>query len=173
MLLLRKCLSLENAGYIIYSSIIFMHKLRNIILISIFLFLDWWGFKRSQSREVIKSRTRRGQTWFRSTLLLTLRVSKYTQFSIKSVCRLKIQSRFVQIYFFYIFRRYFIDHHALTTHFSTKVHKRRLKDLELEPYTIEESERAAGKGNFILPKRRKIVTQSQNTPKEPEILVTE
>jgi bud site selection protein 20 len=39
------------------------------------------------------------------------------------------------------------------------VHKRRLKALELEPYSIEDSERAAGLGNFQLPKRRKIVTQ--------------
>jgi bud site selection protein 20 len=29
----------------------------------------------------------------------------------------------------------------------------------LEPYTIEESERAAGKGSYQLPKKRKIETQ--------------
>ncbi|GBP00536.1 Zinc finger protein 593 [Eumeta japonica] len=40
--------------------------------------------------------------------------------------------------------RYFIDEKALNEHFKTKVHKRRLKALELEPYTIEDSERAAG-----------------------------
>ncbi|OWR54912.1 zinc finger protein 593 homolog [Danaus plexippus] len=55
--------------------------------------------------------------------------------------------------------RYFIDEHALSEHFKTKVHKRRLKALELEPYSIEESERAAGHGNFKLPNKRKIVTQ--------------
>lgn len=49
-------------------------------------------------------------------------------------------------------------------HFKTKVHKRRLKALELEPYSVEESERAAGFGNFKLPSKRKIVTQnSENT----------
>ncbi|XP_047121080.1 zinc finger protein 593 homolog [Schistocerca piceifrons] len=56
--------------------------------------------------------------------------------------------------------RYFVDESALTDHFRTKVHKRRLKALELEPYTVEESERAAGKGQYQPPKRRKIETQS-------------
>ncbi|XP_053617794.1 zinc finger protein 593 homolog [Plodia interpunctella] len=60
--------------------------------------------------------------------------------------------------------RYFIDEHSLNEHFKTKVHKRRLKALELEPYSIEESERAAGHGNFKLPSKRKIV--SQNAGKE-------
>lgn len=59
--------------------------------------------------------------------------------------------------------RYFIDEQALSEHFKTKVHKRRLKALELEPYTIEESERAAGHGNFKLPNKRKIVTQENKT----------
>ncbi|XP_058793427.1 zinc finger protein 593 homolog [Phymastichus coffea] len=54
--------------------------------------------------------------------------------------------------------RYFVNERALQDHFTTKVHKRRLKALELEPYTIEESERAAGKGNFIFAKKRKIET---------------
>lgn len=56
-------------------------------------------------------------------------------------------------------RRYFVTDQALKEHFRTKVHKRRLKALELEPYTIEESERAAGKGSYQLPKKRKIETQ--------------
>ncbi|XP_023717196.1 zinc finger protein 593 homolog [Cryptotermes secundus] len=56
--------------------------------------------------------------------------------------------------------RYFISEQALKEHFRTKVHKRRLKALELEPYTIEESERAAGKGSYQLPKKRKIETQT-------------
>lgn len=56
--------------------------------------------------------------------------------------------------------RYFIDDQALNEHFKTKVHKRRLKALELEPYSIEESERAAGLGNFKLPSKRKIETQN-------------
>lgn len=63
--------------------------------------------------------------------------------------------------FFFCFhcRRYFIDDTALNDHFRTKVHKRRLKALELEPYSIEESERAAGHGSFIPAKKRKIETQ--------------
>lgn len=56
--------------------------------------------------------------------------------------------------------RYFIDDHSLQDHFKTKVHKRRLKALELEPYTVEESERAAGQGNYKLAAKRKIVTQN-------------
>lgn len=55
--------------------------------------------------------------------------------------------------------RYFINNQALEDHFKTKVHKRRLKALELEPYTIEESERAAGLGNWKTAEKRKIETQ--------------
>jgi len=55
--------------------------------------------------------------------------------------------------------RYFIDEHSMKEHFRTKVHKRRMKALELEPYSIEESERAAGQGSFIQAKKRKIETQ--------------
>jgi bud site selection protein 20 len=44
-------------------------------------------------------------------------------------------------------------------HFKTKKHKLRLKALQMDPYTVEESERAAGKGNFIQPKKRKMETQ--------------
>ncbi|XP_066999637.2 zinc finger protein 593 homolog isoform X2 [Anabrus simplex] len=58
--------------------------------------------------------------------------------------------------------RYFIDDQALKEHFRTKVHKRRLKALELEPYSIEESEKAAGKGSYNTPKKRKIETQPSN-----------
>lgn len=55
--------------------------------------------------------------------------------------------------------KYFIDNHSLEQHFRTKVHKRRLKALELEPYSIEESERAAGHGNFKAADKRIIETQ--------------
>lgn len=61
--------------------------------------------------------------------------------------------------------RYFIDDQALKEHFKTKVHKRRLKALEIEPYTIEESERAAGFGNFKQAEKRKIVTQNSDKTK--------
>lgn len=64
--------------------------------------------------------------------------------------------------------RYFINDHALQDHFKTKVHKRRLKALELEPYTIEESERAAGFGNFQFAQKRKIETQ----PSKEELVDT-
>ncbi|XP_037820217.1 zinc finger protein 593 homolog [Lucilia sericata] len=55
--------------------------------------------------------------------------------------------------------KYFIDDTAMQAHFRTKVHKRRLKALETEPYTIEESERAAGRGNYEKPKKRTMETQ--------------
>lgn len=55
--------------------------------------------------------------------------------------------------------RYFINKEALKGHFRTKVHKRRLKALEIEPYTIEESERAGGLGLYVKPKKRKMETQ--------------
>ncbi|XP_076748844.1 zinc finger protein 593 homolog [Xylocopa sonorina] len=59
--------------------------------------------------------------------------------------------------------RYFINDTALQDHFRTKVHKRRLKALELEPYTIEESERAASKGSYVAPQKRKIETISRDS----------
>ncbi|KAF7270531.1 hypothetical protein GWI33_016490 [Rhynchophorus ferrugineus] len=43
--------------------------------------------------------------------------------------------------------RYFVSNQALQEHFTTKLHKRRLKALEDEPYTIEDSQRAAGQGD--------------------------
>ncbi|KAM7350823.1 zinc finger protein 593 homolog isoform 1-T2 [Cochliomyia hominivorax] len=55
--------------------------------------------------------------------------------------------------------KYFIDDTAMQAHFRTKVHKRRLKALETEPYTIEESERAAGHGSYQKPKKRIMETQ--------------
>ncbi|ORY63687.1 hypothetical protein BCR35DRAFT_308852 [Leucosporidium creatinivorum] len=42
--------------------------------------------------------------------------------------------------------RFFADAISLGTHIKSKPHKRRLKKLEEEPYTIEESRRAAGMG---------------------------
>ncbi|XP_076663940.1 zinc finger protein 593 homolog [Andrena cerasifolii] len=67
--------------------------------------------------------------------------------------------------------RHFINDTALQDHFTTKVHKRRLKALELEPYTVEESERASGKGNYVVPQKRKIETLTRDDFKmniEPE-----
>lgn len=65
--------------------------------------------------------------------------------------------------------RYFIDETALQDHFKTKVHKRRLKALELEPYSIEESERAAGHGSFKQAVKRKVVTQEPIVEKKAKI----
>lgn len=49
-------------------------------------------------------------------------------------------------------RRYFVDDHNLQRHFKGKDHKRRAKDLKTEAYTLEEAERAAGKGQYRAPK---------------------
>mmetsp|Transcript_40831 Transcript_40831/g.55485 ORF Transcript_40831/g.55485 Transcript_40831/m.55485 type:complete len:91 (+) Transcript_40831:125-397(+) len=40
--------------------------------------------------------------------------------------------------------RYFITDDSIRKHFKTKEHKKRVKVLKEEPYTIEESERAGG-----------------------------
>lgn len=55
--------------------------------------------------------------------------------------------------------KYFINDHSIQAHFRTKVHKRRLKALELEPYSHEEAEKAAGHGNFKKAEKRIIETQ--------------
>lgn len=56
--------------------------------------------------------------------------------------------------------KYFIDERALSDHFRTKVHKRRMKALELEPYTEREAALAAGHGSYkALPAKRKMETQ--------------
>uniref|UniRef100_A0A5F9DNB8 Zinc finger protein 593 n=1 Tax=Oryctolagus cuniculus TaxID=9986 RepID=A0A5F9DNB8_RABIT len=49
--------------------------------------------------------------------------------------------------------RYFIDSANLKTHFRSKDHKKRLKQLTVEPYSQEEAERAAGMGSYMPPKR--------------------
>uniref|UniRef100_A0A182W2Z2 Zinc finger protein 593 homolog n=1 Tax=Anopheles minimus TaxID=112268 RepID=A0A182W2Z2_9DIPT len=54
---------------------------------------------------------------------------------------------------------YYINDQAMQAHFRTKVHKRRLKALEIEPYTVEDSLRAAGHGSFVQPQKRKMETQ--------------
>lgn len=56
--------------------------------------------------------------------------------------------------------KYFIDERAMSDHFRTKVHKRRMKALELEPYTEKEADLAAGKGSYkVTPAKRKMETQ--------------
>ena len=52
----------------------------------------------------------------------------------------------------------FIDNHAFQCHVKSKPHKRRLHALKTDPYTIEESERAAGMGSYVMPKKRKMET---------------
>lgn len=69
--------------------------------------------------------------------------------------------------------RYFINDQALSEHFRTKVHKRRMKALELEPYTIEESEKAAGLGSYVQPKKRKIETQTPVTEQSKRVKLDE
>lgn len=54
--------------------------------------------------------------------------------------------------------KHFIDDKAFKDHAKSKPHKRRLHALKTEPYTIEESERAAGMGSYIAPKKRKMET---------------
>jgi len=64
--------------------------------------------------------------------------------------------------------KHFIDGSAFNDHIKSKPHKRRMKALETEPYTIEESERAAGMGSYIQPKKRKIDTMLPESVKNEE-----
>jgi bud site selection protein 20 len=59
---------------------------------------------------------------------------------------------------FVLFRRkHYITSQALGEHKRGKVHKRRVKDTDEVPYSIEESERAGGLGTYEAPaaKRQK------------------
>lgn len=73
------------------------------------------------------------------------------------------------VYYFF-FRRYFLSDQVLQDHFRTKLHKKRIKELRFEPYSLEEADRAAGFGSYIAPKERIVVTQPVNVEeyKEPE-----
>ena len=55
-------------------------------------------------------------------------------------------------------RKDFMDTNAFKAHIKSKPHKRRLHALKTEPYTIEESERAAGMGSYVKPGKRKMET---------------
>ncbi|XP_049734299.1 zinc finger protein 593 isoform X1 [Elephas maximus indicus] len=59
----------------------------------------------------------------------------------------------------YPYRRYFIDSANLRTHFRSKDHKKRLKQLSVEPYSQEEAERAAGMGSYVPPQRLPVPTE--------------
>lgn len=69
--------------------------------------------------------------------------------------------------------RFFADALALGTHIKSKPHKRRLKKLEEDPYTIEESRAAAGmgvdKGEFT--KRREEEKKAKELEKKEEMKV--
>lgn len=66
---------------------------------------------------------------------------------------------FAQFYCLHCAKHY-INQRALDDHFKTKVHKRRMKALELEPYTDKEADLAAGRGSYkSLPAKRKMETQ--------------
>ena len=64
--------------------------------------------------------------------------------------------------------KHFIDKRAFQDHVKGKPHKRRLHALETEPYTIEESERAAGMGSYHKPQKRKMETILPEAVKKEE-----
>ncbi|GAA5907409.1 Bud20p [Sporobolomyces salmoneus] len=72
--------------------------------------------------------------------------------------------------------RYFADAIALETHNRGKPHKRQLKKLEEEPYTIEESLRAAGvgvdKGEYGK-RKEKEAKEEEERQKQGEAVMTE
>ncbi|XP_038614300.1 zinc finger protein 593 [Tachyglossus aculeatus] len=55
--------------------------------------------------------------------------------------------------------RYFVDAKSLKSHFKSKDHRKRLKQLSEEPYTQEEAERAAGMGSYVPPRRVEVPDQ--------------
>ncbi|CAL1527197.1 unnamed protein product [Lymnaea stagnalis] len=59
--------------------------------------------------------------------------------------------------------KYFINDKALTDHFKSKPHKRRMKALETEPYTQEEADRAGGMGSYVAPKKIEVLVQGAKT----------
>ncbi|CAD7678484.1 unnamed protein product [Nyctereutes procyonoides] len=66
--------------------------------------------------------------------------------------------------------RYFIDSATLKTHFRSKDHKKRLKQLSVEPYSQEEAERAAGMGSYVTPQRLAVPTEVST--EVPEMVTT-
>merc|ERR1711951_78624 len=66
--------------------------------------------------------------------------------------------------------KHFIDNNAFQTHVKSKPHKRRMHALKTEPYSIEESERAAGMGSFVKPGKRKMETLIPEAVKRGESL---
>jgi len=59
----------------------------------------------------------------------------------------------------FLSRKHFINQQALDEHKRSKIHKKRVKDTQEVPYTIEESERAGGLGSYVAPIKK--------VPKEP------
>merc|ERR1712170_137569 len=65
--------------------------------------------------------------------------------------------------------KHFINETAFRDHIKGKPHKRRLHALETEPYTIEESERAAGMGSYRQPQKRKMETMIPKAVEENQV----
>ncbi|XP_044527291.1 zinc finger protein 593 [Gracilinanus agilis] len=65
--------------------------------------------------------------------------------------------------------RYFIDTASLKNHLKSKDHKKRLKQLRVEPYSQEEAERAAGMGSYVPPKRLAVPTDVSTETSDMEV----
>lgn len=65
---------------------------------------------------------------------------------------LELKLMYLFLNFLFCLRRYFVNETSLNDHAKTKIHKRRLKALQMEPYTQEEANRAAGQGSYTKPK---------------------
>ncbi|XP_002742090.1 zinc finger protein 593-like [Saccoglossus kowalevskii] len=56
--------------------------------------------------------------------------------------------------------KHFIDLQAMTSHFKSRNHKRRLRALTEEPYSQKEADAAAGMGSYYAPQKlKKVKTQ--------------
>ncbi|XP_063405506.1 zinc finger protein 593-like [Mytilus trossulus] len=65
--------------------------------------------------------------------------------------------------------KYCINNQALTEHFRSKPHKRRVKALQVEPYTQAEADRAAGMGSYKKPKKLHVETQPVKEDMDTEL----
>jgi len=60
-------------------------------------------------------------------------------------------------------RKHYIDQRSLNEHKRGKNHKRRVKDTNEVPYSIEESERAAGLGTYVPPPAKRVCLDLMET----------
>ncbi len=74
--------------------------------------------------------------------------------------------------FVHLFSKHYISEHALAEHKRGKVHKKRVKDTEKVPYSIEESERAGGLGTYAPPPAKRSKPDFMDAQEVEEVKVS-